>query len=59
VVILRSIRVGGVAVLVLVAMLSACTVGQPQPATNISNGSVTLNGDVASNAGGSTEYWFR
>ncbi len=45
--------------LVLVALVVAgCAVGEPRPATNLADTSVTLNANVYSNVAGDTEYWF-
>ena len=39
--------------------LSACAVGDPQPASDITDVSATLNGDVHSSVVGDTEYWWK
>ena len=40
-------------------LLSACAVGDPKPATYLSDTGASLNGDVYSNLVGDTKYWFR
>jgi dipeptidyl aminopeptidase/acylaminoacyl peptidase len=43
----------------LAVMLSACAVGDPKLPTYVSDAGAVLNGNVHSDAGGSTEYWWR
>jgi Tol biopolymer transport system component len=43
----------------LALLVSACAVGDPKPATYVSDIGATLNGDVYSGVAGDTEYWWR
>ena len=47
------------ALLPLALLISACAVGEPRPATDVTEVGATLNGNVYSNVEGDTEYWFR
>jgi hypothetical protein len=43
----------------LTLVLSACSVGDPRPATDVSDTEATLNAEVYSSVAGDTEYWWR
>ncbi len=47
-----------VAAAALVATLSSCAIGTPEPATDVTNIGATLNGSVYSNVEGNTTWWF-
>ena len=44
--------------LTLVLLVSACAVGEPQPRSDLTDTSVTLNAAVYSTLDGPTDYWF-
>ena len=53
-------RLGLVLPVVIAAIVvSACAVGGPEPPTDITDTSATLNGSVYSSVQGDTAYWFR
>jgi TolB protein len=47
------------ALLPLALVVSGCSIGTPEPATNVTDTSATLNGVVYSNQAGEVTYWFR
>ena len=54
---MRRLAVAAAVTAALVA--SGCAVGNPQPATDLTDTGATLHGDVYSNFAGDTEYWWR
>jgi hypothetical protein len=58
----RSFRPGRTLLLVAclaAVVLAGCAVGDPQPTSDVTDVSATLNGDVYSSVVGDTEYWWK